>query len=372
MSSYEQQELLPLTASSEAYPVNPTPLQDIDKAVKTIARYTPTLSDCFAKLDQNGQYLKTSQGYSQLTLDGLPEIYSEPLPKNGMMRGGKLYRVPSLGELIKEKESLLQQSEKNYLPTPTHSDCNTAGVKAHKKGQQKHLSVEVRNRQQGLEETSKQRLQLLPTPKHTDYKRLRDKSDNKMQSLPGAVNQLKNNKTKLLLNPEFTEKMMGFPQGWTDKQCDSPPQPELLQLDRLEDYLPLALCEEKPNHRIRLGQIGNGIVPHCAALMFDLLAEILNLEKFKEKCLWSNAKVSTIVETFVGRDQDYKGIELWVGSHTYSVKGEKIDLGGKRCFSAAIAGLSYLNAIDRSNLQVLLDSGAFSDRKKKGYKHPKH
>lgn len=246
MVNYEQMELIESMESSAESPVSPTLSQGIGKAGKILAHFTPTSSDCFAKLDQNLQWLKMSRGYSQLTLDGSPEIYSETLPKNGMLLGGKLYPVPSLGELMRESGYLSQQSEKTLLPTPKHMDKATAGVKAHKKGQQKHLSVAVRK--------------LLPTPVLT------------------------NNKTKLLLNPEFTERMMGFPQGWTDEKCDRLEEPELLQLDRLNDYLPLALCEEKLKHRIRLGQIGNAIVPQVGSIMFDLVAEVLDRDEISD-CL---------------------------------------------------------------------------------------
>lgn len=246
MSNYKQMELIKSTELSADCLVSPTQLQDLEQAIKTLAHYTPTISDCFAQLDLDGHWLKTSQGYCQLTMDELYEEYLAPLPPTGMMRSGNLYHAPKLVAVTKESDCLL-------LPTPKHTDKNTAGVRSHKQGQTKHLSVAVRYRLKEL-----------------GY-------DNE-----GFI--------KGYLNPKFVEMMMGFPVGWTDKESNElkvtsnaldpsllVTRYSLLKKDRLNKEIILALTSlNSKQNRIRLGQLGNAIVPQVGAVMFDLLGEILN------------------------------------------------------------------------------------------------
>jgi hypothetical protein len=206
--------------------VNLTQSQDIEQAVKTLAHYIPTISDCFAQLDLDGQWLKTSQGYCQLTTDGLCEEYLAPLPSTGMMQSGNLYHAPTLVAATKESDCLL-------LPTPKHTDKNTAGVKSYKRGQTKHLSVAV--------------------------KELLNKSDG-------------------YLNSQFVEEIMGFPRYWTDLHfpTDSLLAPKLLLREvRCYDHLDTALiANNTKNNQKSLGQLGNAIVPQVGAIVFDLLSTI--------------------------------------------------------------------------------------------------
>jgi hypothetical protein len=51
-------------------------------------------------------------------------------------------------------------------------------------------------------------------------------------------------------------------------------------------------------------------------------------------------------------------VALYVGGHAWTVAGERYDLGGRRCFTAAHPPPPYT---DTAGLRYLLDSGAFSD-----------
>lgn len=111
----------------------------------------------------------------------------------------------------------------DFLPTPTHSDRLTAGCKKCKPGQTQHLATAVR-------------------PKNMEG----------------------------YLNPEFTERMMGFPAGWSSiNSCDA--TPELMSFDTLPKYVDKAIDnEDVPNRRKRLGAIGNAVVPHVAAVAIEI------------------------------------------------------------------------------------------------------
>ena len=68
----------------------------------------------FAKFAPDGSLLKTSQGYSQVTMDGSLQKFYKNFPQAGMMRNGVLYRVPMLERRTSEKDFSL-------LPTPVAS-----------------------------------------------------------------------------------------------------------------------------------------------------------------------------------------------------------------------------------------------------------
>lgn len=61
-----------------------------------------------------------------------------------------------------------------------------------------------------------------------------------------------------------------------------------------------------------------------------------------------------------------QGIKLYIGSGAGSIKGEKVVLNGNRCFSAAYsASRSNCKSLDPQAVEILLDSGAFSDAPEK-------
>jgi hypothetical protein len=85
-----------LTLFAEAFPASPTPWLASVPAQATSATCGPTSPDSFARVNPDGSWRKTSQGYSQVTLDGSLEQFSETWPRAGMTRNGTAYRrVPS-------------------------------------------------------------------------------------------------------------------------------------------------------------------------------------------------------------------------------------------------------------------------------------
>jgi hypothetical protein len=57
------------------------------------------------------------------------------------------------------------------------------------------------------------------------------------------------------------------------------------------------------------------------------------------------------------------GVKLFVGGHAGKIQGEREDLVGDRMFTAAYR--PYPSGFDCSQLNALLDSGAFSDSQEK-------
>lgn len=69
------------------------------------------------------------------------------------------------------------------------------------------------------------------------------------------------------LSPQFTEWLMGFPIGWTDKKCDK------LSTD-MPDWsgtYPSPTTRRIKGRNDRLKQMGNAIVPHCAYALFSAI-----------------------------------------------------------------------------------------------------
>ena len=56
-------------------------------------------------------------------------------------------------------------------------------------------------------------------------------------------------------------------------------------------------------------------------------------------------------------------VRLFIGGQTTSIQGEPVDLGGDRCFSAARKfSANEVKFISPQNLNILLDSGAYTDK----------
>ena len=101
--------------SAEDFPASPIPLLVDVSRLRTSATSGPSLPYSFAKLDPDGSWLKTSQGYSQANLDGSLERFSETWPRAGMTRNGTAYLLPPSAPLTGAIES-------GSLPTPQATD----------------------------------------------------------------------------------------------------------------------------------------------------------------------------------------------------------------------------------------------------------
>lgn len=132
------------------------------------------------KLNQDGSWEKTCGDYCQVRMDGFPAESCGTLPSWGMMSAGELRALPQLAPCIDETEWRL-------LPTPTANlwmgyDFTTAISFGGKK-----TSV----RKSGT--------------RHSQY--LNNCEAIAAAYMPG---------TKNLLSPLLLEKMMGFPEQWTE------------------------------------------------------------------------------------------------------------------------------------------------------------
>lgn len=94
-----------LTLFAEAFPASRTPSLAAVPVPTTSATSGPSSRDSFASLDHDGSWRKTCQGYSQVTLDGSLERFSETWPRAGLMSSGTAYRLPHLEHRTDETES---------------------------------------------------------------------------------------------------------------------------------------------------------------------------------------------------------------------------------------------------------------------------
>lgn len=119
----------------------------------------PSSPESFAKLSPDSFWLKTSGGYSQLTLAGDSEQFSETWPTSGLMQGGMCYLLPPLERHTDESESGSSGRVGSAWPTPNCADAYTANLKS---SQQKPGSMHS--------VTLAQAVQKWPTPTARDGK----------------------------------------------------------------------------------------------------------------------------------------------------------------------------------------------------------
>jgi hypothetical protein len=155
-------------------------------APTTSATSGPTSPDSFASVNPDGSWRKTCQGYSQVTLDGSLERYSETWPRAGMTRSGTAYRrVPSA--------PLTDATASGLLPTP--KTPQGGGERSGDRAGTGDLMWMARS-------------SMWPTPTQSDGmggpgSSGRDGGDNLRTAVSGS------------LNPTWVEWLMGYPLGWT-------------------------------------------------------------------------------------------------------------------------------------------------------------
>lgn len=140
---------------------------------RTTAIYGRNLPDSFAELDQDGSWRKTSQGYSQVTMDGSLEEFSETWPDWGISLDGRAIELPM-------SEPFTQGNERSLWPTLTASEWK--GV-----------------------------------PKNRFYGSPTYRSD----KLASRFRKQKDDMTHL--NPDYAELFMGFQAGWTELKPSETP-----------------------------------------------------------------------------------------------------------------------------------------------------
>ena len=154
-------------------------------------------TDSFAKLDQDGSWLKMSQDSYQQTLDGRLQEYSGTWPRAGMMLSGICSQREDrvvLERRTREKESLL-------WPTPTVADSAVYAKASQFRRIGRGLNTEV-----VLQE-------MWPTP--TANEDAAGTPNGKMQKMLGNHPDVRSTGSGTL-NPTWVEWLMGFPIGWGD------------------------------------------------------------------------------------------------------------------------------------------------------------
>ena len=233
----------------EDSPVNLTRSQVRDLLQKIHEIYGGKCIGSFAKLTQNGLWLKTSQGFSQVSLGGTSEEFCETWPKRGIVCSGFAFQLQRLERGTGERGSGLLQT--NLLPTPTTSEAPNLGSNK-KNGPKSLVQAAIENwtppvkrkqlfatptcMQRGPRsyEKIKERKRLgkpvdlqdqiyliemnrsFPTPTATDYKRNGSPSEYNRSSLTLGAIASQTSSISGKLNPQWVEWLMGFPVGWTE------------------------------------------------------------------------------------------------------------------------------------------------------------
>jgi DNA (cytosine-5)-methyltransferase 1 len=178
-----------LTLFAEAFPVSPTPWLAAVPVPPTSATSGRNSLDSFASLDPDGSWRKTCQGYSQVTLDGSLERFSETWPRAGMVLSGIAYRLPHL-------EPLTDVIASGLWPTPTEDgNYNRKGAS---KTSGDGLATAARN---------------WPTPNAGN-----EKWGGTMQEWGGSGSWVRAHPELATgqLNPAWVSVLMGYPPDWTE------------------------------------------------------------------------------------------------------------------------------------------------------------
>ena len=183
---------------------------------QTTAISGPSSADSFASLNPDGSWRKTCQGYSQATLDGSLETFSETWPRAGMTRSGTAYLRPPLAPLTDATAS-------GSWPTPCAEDAKNVPYQQGKTGQRYPMLL-----------GAVQPERMWPTPSSRDWKdssgmaqeafdkhgKFRNRIDQLARSIyaterasspPSSASGVSGS-----LNPVFVEWLMGYPIAFTD------------------------------------------------------------------------------------------------------------------------------------------------------------
>jgi len=183
----------PSMFSAEDFPASPTPWLANVAELPTRATSGPSTPDSFASLDPDGSWRKTCQGYSQMTLDGSLEAFSETWPRAGMTRSGTAYQLVPLAPLTGGIAS-------GSWPTPTANDYKNAGYQT--------ANGRVYVTLPGATGSAPVKWPTLKSsPSGPDYAR-RNREGSGGDDLATVVGGQ--------LNPTWVEWLQGYPLGWTE------------------------------------------------------------------------------------------------------------------------------------------------------------
>lgn len=228
--------------------------------------------DSFAKLNPDGSWLKTYQGYSQVMLDGSSEISSETWPQRGTMRNGECFLRPEWEPRIFDDEylslptpkatehkggwvsqggglSLGAMARHSLWPTPRARDHYPPDWTREQRGahqgddlatavakKEKWPTPTTRDWKDGSAESCKnvpvngllgRAVHKWPTPAAFDAKRGPQTEERMAKGLGGpnliSVVVAEEGKRGGQLNPMWVEWLMGFPLGWTNLDASETP-----------------------------------------------------------------------------------------------------------------------------------------------------
>lgn len=195
--------------------------------------------ESFAKLNPDSSWSKMFSGYSQLTMDGGSELFSETWPRRGTMRSGSCFRPPMSEHRIEESASGLwptpksspsgpdfarmnregsggddlvtavERERRKKWPTPRAEDSQCAGIR-HSRGTADTLYAAVLV-DQGAE-IGKARF---ATPKSRDWKGQSQRGIHAPMDALGNMDRGDGRPIGGQLNPPWVEWLMGWPLGWT-------------------------------------------------------------------------------------------------------------------------------------------------------------
>ena len=183
--------------------VSRSPLPEEEKALRTKGSFGEKCTVSFAKLNRDGCWLKMSQGFCQLMLDGRSEEFSETWPRAGTVFGGIAY-------LLTPSARLTDETEFGLWPTPLASDAM--------RGQTSPERNAKRLGGVSLQSAAK----WWPTPTASDWKNVGTKEAAKKYIASGhqiKIGTLVQAEHGGSLNPTWVEWLMGLPSGWTDLSC---------------------------------------------------------------------------------------------------------------------------------------------------------
>lgn len=171
-----------LTLFQEDFPASPIASQENDWLPLMSEIYGMNAPESFARLTQDGSWVKTLKDCCQVKMDGSLEEFSGTWPYSGIVQNGIAFLLPPLVPPILGIERFC------WLSTPTASMTVPSE------------SVRDSNR--------------LPSPAECTG-RFYVRSGKKM-TVPGGCSSPLETGSSSLMNPEFAEWLMGYPIGWSD------------------------------------------------------------------------------------------------------------------------------------------------------------
>jgi hypothetical protein len=274
-------------------------LPEKDKHPETSAIFGLSAGACYARYDPEQHCLKTCQDYLFPMEGGFSTELCLTFTSAGMMRNGRLYPLRRSGQSILGKECGLSaaQETRGLWRTP---DANMErGNRSYEKmkmrieqGKPLNLNDQLNAIKFGLIGTpvhpappgssglpnssnkAGNNKTFFLTPRATDtgegekqrtfIKRMGDRTDACFQSLPAQVGGL--------LNADWVEALMGYPQSWTDieKDCSFENRcPEAWLTGEWEQGTPRTAAGRE-NRVDRLKCLGNAVVPQIPMMIFSL------------------------------------------------------------------------------------------------------